>query len=107
MKILDFFLIASFAVLSFSSYADGSFRLKSGKLLSTGSSKSEVIILVGSPIYEEEVTKAVDIGIKNIPVKVDILTYKLEGSIGGMYAVTVTIHNSKVVSVESKQVGRL
>ena len=107
MKIVNFFLIASFALLSFSSYADSSFRLKSGKLLSTGSSKSEVIVLVGAPIYEEEVTKSVDVGFKNKPVKVDILTYKLEGSIGNMYAVTLTIRNSKVISVESKQIGRL
>lgn len=107
MKLINFILIASFALLSFSSYADGSFRLKSGKLLSTGSSKSDVIVLVGAPIYEETVTKAVDVGFKKKPVKVEILTYKLEGSIGGMYAVTVTIHNREVVSVESKQVGRL
>ena len=107
MKLINFILIASFALLSFSSYADGSFRLKSGKLLSTGSSKSEVIVLVGDPIYEEVVTKAVDTGFKKNPVKVEILTYKLESSIGGMYAVTVTIHNSEVVSIESKQAGRL
>lgn len=41
------------------------------------------------------------------PVKREILTYRLTGSIGGMYLVVVTIENSKVVSVTAKQEGRL
>lgn len=107
MKKLSFSIIVLTLVFSFSVNAKGSFRLESGKLLSIGNSKSEIIALVGAPIYEDVETVAVDNGQEGTPVKREVLTYKLNGSIGGLYLVVVTVENSKVVSISSKQQQRI
>jgi hypothetical protein len=107
MKFISFILIFSFSLLSLPSYADGSFRLKSGKLISTGKSKAEVYDLAGSPTQKSREYKALNTRYKDKQTRVEVQTYKLRGSIGGMYIVSVSFHKGKVVSVESKQVGRL
>lgn len=92
---------------TFSAHASGSFRLPNGKLIQTGASKQEVIAIAGAPIYAEVETVALDEGDGGNPVKREILTYRLRSSLGGMSLVVVTVENSKVVAVESKQESRL
>jgi len=87
--------------------AKSSFRLDNGNLLSVGKSKSEIIMLVGVPIYEDVEQIAIDSGVGDSSVKREILTYKLKGSIGGFYLVVVTVENNKVVYIESKQYNRI
>jgi hypothetical protein len=88
--------------------AADSFRLSNGSLIASGKSKAEVIALAGDPLYQDVETIAVDRGDgASRPVKREILTYRLAGSIGGMYLVVVTVENSTVVSVTAKQEGRL
>jgi hypothetical protein len=87
--------------------AKSSFRLENGKLLSVGNSKSEIISLVGVPVYQDVEKVAIDNGQEGNPVKREVLMYKLEGSIGGIYLVVITIENNKVVSIASKQEDRI
>ena len=87
--------------------AKSSFRLENGKLLSVGNSKSEIISLVGVPVYQDVEKVAIDTGQEGNPVKREVLMYKLKGSIGGIYLVVVTIENSRVVSIASKQEDRI
>lgn len=99
-----FLLLLSF---SLSANAAGSFRLISGKLLSAGQSKSEVVALAGPPLYQEVETIAIDQGSSDTPTKREVLTYQLPGSIGGESLVVITIENNAVISITSKQVSRL
>lgn len=107
MKYISFILVLSFSLLSLQSHADGSFRLKSGKLISSGKSKAEVYELAGPPLFKSRDNKALNSRYKDKQTRVEVLTYKLRGSIGGMYMVSVSFHKGRVVAVESKQVGRL
>lgn len=94
-------------VVTFSAQASGNFRQPNGTVIAEGNRKSEVIALAGAPLYQDTETLAVDSGAGGNPVKREILTYRLEGSIGGMYLVVITIENNKVIAVESKQESRL
>ncbi|MBL4834926.1 MAG: DUF2845 domain-containing protein [Pseudomonas sp.] len=105
-KILSAGLIVSLSV-AFGAQAAGSFRLDSGRLISSGQSKSEVLVLAGEPLYQEVETIAVDQGGEGEPIKREVMTYKLNGSIGGEYVVVVTVENNEVVSVTSKQTDRM
>ena len=51
--------------------------------------------------------EAVDIGNGDKLVKTEEFTYKLKGSIGGMYIVLIRFENNIVTSISSKQVDRL
>lgn len=103
----NFSHVILFCILTFSLTANASFRLKNGKLLTIGSSKSEIILLAGSPLYQDLEKIAVDNGQGNNPIKREVLTYKLKGSIGGLYLVVITVENNKVVSISSKQENRI
>lgn len=96
-----------FITLSFSSFATDSFRLENGDLILVGQSKSEVIALAGTPLDQDVTQIAVDNGQGGTPIKREVLTYKMKGSIGGLYLVMVTVENAKVVSVASKQQNRI
>lgn len=93
--------------LALGAQASGSFRLESGRLISSGQSKSEVLMLAGEPLYQEVETIGVDQGNGSDPIKREVLTYKLNGSIGGEYLVVVTVENNEVVSITSKQASRM
>ncbi|WP_338364660.1 hypothetical protein [uncultured Pseudoalteromonas sp.] len=88
-------------------FAHGSFRLKNGNLLSVGKTKSDIVALVGAPLYKDVLNEAVDIGNGDKLVKTKEFTYKLKGSIGGMYIVFIRFENNIVTNISSKQVGRL
>ncbi|MFD1215734.1 DUF2845 domain-containing protein [Microbulbifer celer] len=107
MKKLNLLVLLTAILYALSVNAAGSFRLASGKLISTGKSKSEVIAIAGAPMYQEVETIAVDEGVGNDPVKREVLTYKLRGDIGGMFLVVVTVENNTVVSVAATQESRL
>ena len=94
-------------IIIFSCDVNASFRLKNGKLISVGSSKSEIISLVGSPLSKDVEQIAIDNGTVDNPIKREILTYQLKGSIGGLYLVVITVENNKVVSISSKQENRI
>lgn len=90
-------------LLSFNLAADGSFRLKSGKLISTGITVSELYRLAGHP-NSKETLKDSD---GESATKREVFIYELEGSVGGEYFVTVELDDGAVVSVTSKQIGRM
>jgi len=92
---------------TFNANAKSSFRLDNGKLLSVGQSKSEIIALAGVPIYQDVESEAIDNGQQTKPVKRELWIYKLEGSIGGLYYVEVSIENNEVVLITSKQENRI
>ena len=94
-------------LLTFNANAKSSIRLDNGKLLSVGQSKSELIALAGVPIYQDVESVAIDNGQQANPIKREVWMYKLEGSIGGLYYVEVSIENNKVVLITSKQEDRI
>ena len=93
MNKLKIILLLSLMSCALVAQAAGSFRLMSGKLISSGQSKSETI--------------GVDEGGGGHPIKREVLTYKLDGSIGGEYLVIITVENNTVVSITSKQTSRM
>jgi len=107
MKNFSLLIILFSLLLSWTANANSSFRLKNGQLLSIGSSKSEIISLAGTPLYSDVEKIAVDNGQGVNPIKREILTYELKGSIGGLYLVVITVENNKVVSIISKQKNRI
>ncbi|SFD78146.1 hypothetical protein [Pseudoalteromonas denitrificans] len=107
MRYFKVLLILSFVLFSINTHARGSFRLDSGNLLTVGKSKSEIISIAGAPLYQDVEKIAVDNGQGGHSVKREILTYRLKGSIGGFYLVVMTIENSHVTSITSKQEKRL
>jgi hypothetical protein len=105
LKVVLFLALLSCALVA---GAADSFRLANGSLISAGKSKAEVIALAGEPLYHDVETIAVDTGEgARRPVKRESMTYRLPGSIGGMYLVVVTVENGSVVAVTAKQEGRL
>lgn len=104
MKTLLFCLVA---MVSLTVQAGTSFRLDTGKLLKEGQTKPEVIALAGAPLSQEIETIAVDDGRGGDPVKRETLTYRLNGTIGGMYLVVVVVENGNVVSIWSRQEERI
>lgn len=102
---LSILLLALF--FSLAVHAKNSFRLESGKILSVGKSKSEIIALAGAPMYQDVEQVAIDNGQVGKSVKREVLMYKLKGSIGGLYLVVVTVENNNVVSISSKQEDRI
>ncbi|XQF93554.1 hypothetical protein ACOBV9_06970 [Pseudoalteromonas espejiana] len=107
MKKLSIFTFLLFIFVSSTVFAKGSFRLDNGNLLSVGKTKSDIIATVGAPIYEDVLNEAVDIGNGDKLIKKEEFTYKLKGSIGGMYIVLIRFENNIVTDIKSKQVGRL
>lgn len=107
MNKLSLSIILFTLLFTLNANAKSSFRLENGKLLSVGNSKSEIISLVGVPVYQDVEKVAIDNGQEGNPVKREVLMYKLKGSIGGIYLVVITIENSKVVSIASKQEDRI
>lgn len=107
MKIFSFSILIFTLFLSMTVNAKSSFRLENGKLLSIGQSKSEIFALAGAPIFKDVEQVAIDNGQDGSPVKREVLTYKLRGSIGGLYLVIVVVENNKVVSITSKQENRI
>jgi hypothetical protein len=107
MKKLSFSILILSLFLSMVVNAKSSFRLENGKLLSIGQSKSEIFALAGAPVFKDVEKVAIDKGQKRNPIKREVLTYKLRGSIGGLYLVVLTIENNKVVSIMSKQENRI
>ena len=107
MNKLSLSIILFTLLFTLNANAKSSFRLENGKLLSVGNSKSEIISLVGLPVYQDVEKVAIDNGQEGNPVKREVLMYKLKGSIGGIYLVVITIENNKVVSIASKQEDRI
>ncbi|WP_022961088.1 hypothetical protein [Halopseudomonas pelagia] len=107
MNKLKIILLLSLMSCALVAQAAGSFRLMSGKLISSGQSKSEIIAVVGVPLYQDVETIGVDEGGGGHPIKREVLTYKLDGSIGGEYLVIITVENNTVVSITSKQTSRM
>lgn len=94
--------------LSFTSIAHerNSFRLTNGKLIKLGKTKSDILMLVGAPLFHETEQFSVDIGQDSEPKKREIFTYKLDGSIAGKHIVVITFENNQVISISSKQANR-
>ena len=59
-----------------------------------GKTKSDIVAVVGAPLYKDVLNEAVDIGNGDKLVKTEEFTYKLKGSIGGMYIVLIRFENN-------------
>ncbi|MBU1312236.1 MAG: DUF2845 domain-containing protein [Gammaproteobacteria bacterium] len=82
------------------------FRLSSGKLLSCGMPRIEVLALAGEPAAKDVETLGVDTG---EPVKgetIETWSYKLKNDMGNDYLVSLTLQAGKVTAIWSKQQNR-
>ncbi|EKT4487838.1 hypothetical protein [Shewanella algae] len=84
-----------------------SFRLKDGKLLHCGMSRIKLLELAGSPMDKYTQTLGVDSGRATAGKTVEVWSYRLQGSIGGEYLLTVTLSNGQVQNIVSEQQDRL
>lgn len=107
MKKLSFSILLLSLIFSFTANARDSFRLDNGKMITVGKKKYEIIELVGTPLSQSVVQVAVDNGQGGNPIHREVLVYKLEGSVGGLYLVELTIENGKVVLITSTQAKRI
>ena len=82
--------------------ASGSFRLKSGKVISAGMDKAEVTELAGKP-KNRSVERPTEGPSNRKGYAIEVWSYVLEADMGGKHYVTVRFDGSKVQSVESKQ----
>lgn len=83
------------------------FRLSSGKLLSCGMQRAELVALAGQPGSKDIETLGVDNG---EPVKgetIETWSYQLRSDMDHDYLVSVTIQASKVTAIWTKQLNRL
>ncbi len=94
-------LLSSFVV-----NAGQSFRLLDGDLVHTGMTKIEVLDKLGQPLMKDVETVGVDQGEGLKGKKVESWSYRLDGSIGGEYLVTVTFNGDKATSINSIQRNR-
>ena len=82
--------------------ASGSFRLKSGKVISAGMDKAEVMEMAGKP-KSKSVERPTESASNRKGYALEVWSYVLEGDVGGKHYVTVRFDGAKVQSVESKQ----
>jgi len=106
MGLIKTFVFCLFLTSALTVNAVSSFRMSDGKLITVGLSKSELIAHAGEPLYTDVETIAVDDGKPGKPIKREILTFRLDASIGGPSLVVVTVENSTVISIDSKQESR-
>lgn len=106
MRLIKTIVFCLFLTSALTANAGSSFRMSDGKLISVGLSKSELIALAGQPLYTDVETIAVDHGKPSKPIKREVLTFRLDASIGGPSLVVVTVENNTVVSINSKQESR-
>lgn len=106
MSLIKTFVFCLFLISALTVNAGSSFRMSDGKLISVGLSKSELIAVAGDPLYTDVETIAIDDGRHGKPIKREVLTFSLDASIGGPSLVVVTVENSVVVSIDSKQQNR-
>ncbi len=93
------------ALSSWSVQACG-FRLSSGKLLSCGMPRIEVLALAGEPAAKDIETLGVDTG---EPVKGETRetwSYQLKNDMGNDYLVSLTLQAGKVTAIWTKQQNR-
>ena len=108
MKFTTGVIIGS-AIMALSSWSAQacSFRLSSGKLLSCGMPRIEVLALAGQPEAKDIETLGVDTG---EPVKgetIETWSYTLKNDMGNDYLVSLTLQAGKVTAIWSKQQNRL
>ncbi len=84
--------------------AGSSFRLSNGDLVLKDMSKIEILDKLGAPILKDVQSLGIDTG-GNVKVgkKVETWSYKLKGSIGGEYLVSITFQGDKVIDIASEQ----
>jgi len=102
-------VILSVLMLTFSMSADAgkSFRTQSGRLITTGMSKVEVLDLIGEPLSRDVYTRGLSLDPISVGKTVETWSYLLSGSIGGEYYLTITLEDGYVIEVASKQRGRI
>ena len=92
---------------SLSSEAQESFRLSGGHLLKIGMTRIEVVSTVGEPLSKDIETHGISTEPAYTGKKIETWTYRLEGSIGGTYLVSLTLESGVVVAIYTKQQGRM
>lgn len=108
MKYTTAVVIASVVMLlsSWSVQACG-FRLSSGKLLSCGMPRIEVLALAGEPAAKDIETLGVDSGEPVAGETIETWSYQLKNDMGNDYLVSLTLKAGKVTAIWSKQKNRL
>ncbi len=88
----------------FISNAGNSFRLTDGDLVLKDMTKIEVLDKLGTPLLKDVQSLGIDTGGNIKPgQKIETWSYKLKGSIGGEYLVSITFKGDKVVDITSEQ----
>ncbi|GGF01321.1 hypothetical protein [Pseudoalteromonas gelatinilytica] len=97
-------LLLSLLLCPLITYAGSSFRLSNGDLVLKDMSKIEILDKLGTPILKDVQSLGIDTG-GNVKVgkKVETWSYKLKGSIGGEYLVSITFQGDKVIDIASEQ----
>ncbi len=101
------FLSVLLLTLSMSADAGNSFRTQSGRLITTGMSRVEVLDLIGEPLSRDTYTQGLSLDPISVGKTVESWSYLISGSIGGEYYLTIILEDGYVVEVASKQRGRI
>ena len=109
IRFRQLFSVLSLALLVFSlnAHADGSFRTQSGRLITTGMSKIEILDLIGEPLVQDTNTEGLSLGTYSSGSTIESWSYLIRGSIGGEYYLTIILEDGYVVDIFSKQRGRI
>ena len=107
MKIANSLFVAGLVLVlsSWSAQACG-FRLSSGKLLSCGMPRIELLALAGEPVAKDIETLGVDSGEPVVGETKETWSYQLKNDMGNDYMLAVTLQGGKVTAIWSKQQNR-
>jgi len=94
-------------MFSISAEAGNSFRTQSGRLITTGMSKVEVLDLIGEPLSRDTYTQGLSLDSISVGKTVESWSYLISGSIGDEYYLTIILEDGYVVEIASKQRGRI
>ena len=103
------FTVLSLALLVFflNANAGNSFRTQSGRLITLGMSRVEILDLIGEPLSQDTDTQGYSLGRYSSGSTIETWSYLISGSIGGEYYLTIILEDGFVVDIFSKQRGRI
>ena len=103
------FTVLSLVLLVFALNADAgnSFRTQSGRLITIGMSRIELLDLIGEPLSQDTETQGLSLGRYSSGSTIETWSYLISGSIGGKYYLTIILEGGYVIEIFAKQRGRI
>ena len=99
-------ILVSLLLVSSAALSGQSFRLADGDLVYTGMTKIEVLEKLGAPMMKDVQSVGINKGDQQQGKKIEVWSYKVDGSIGGEYLVSVTFKGDKATDINSIQKNR-